>query len=153
MIMSLGTFTADTAGKLDVFWHDSDAFSVDRAKVRVLEKTDEVGLARLLQGHHGRALETQVGLEVLGDLTHETLERQLADEQFGTFLVATDLTESDGSGPVTMGLLDAAGCRCALASRFRSELFPRGLATGGFTSGLLGTCHFGVTKLGTWTNE
>ena len=51
--------------------------SVDGAQVGVLEQADEVGLAGLLQGHHGGALEAQFSLEVLGDLTDETLERQL----------------------------------------------------------------------------
>jgi hypothetical protein len=36
-----------------------------------------------LQGHNSRALETQVSLEVLGDLTDQTLERQFADLQLG----------------------------------------------------------------------
>ena len=47
----------------------------------------QVGLASLLQGHDGRALEAQIRLEVLGDFTHQALEGQLADEQFGALLV------------------------------------------------------------------
>ena len=35
--------------------------------------------------------------------------RKLANEQFGGFLVATDFSESDGTGTVTMRLLDATG--------------------------------------------
>ena len=42
----------DTAG-----WHDGDPLGVDGAQVGVLEEADEVGLAGLLQGHHGGALE------------------------------------------------------------------------------------------------
>ena len=48
-------------------------------------------------------------LEVLGDLTNETLEGELADEQLRGLLVATDFTEGDGTGPEAMGLLDTAG--------------------------------------------
>ena len=48
-------------------------------------------------------------LEVLSDLTNETLEGELADEQLGGLLVAPDFTERDGSGPETMRLLDTAG--------------------------------------------
>ena len=48
-------------------------------------------------------------LEVLSDLTNKTLEGELADEQLGRLLVATDLAESDGSGPEAMGLLDTTG--------------------------------------------
>lgn len=137
----LGAFTADSASQLNVFRHNGDTLGVDGAQVGVLEETDEVRLAGLLEGHHGGALEAEVGLEVLSDLTDQTLEGQLADEQFGTLLVATDLTESDGTGTVTMGLLHAAGRRRALASCLGGELFAWRLTTGGFTSGLLRTCH------------
>jgi len=42
-------------------------------------------------------LEAQVGFEVLGDFTHETLEGELADQELGGFLVTTDFTESDST--------------------------------------------------------
>jgi hypothetical protein len=44
-------------------------------------------------------------LEVLRDLTDETLEGQLADEELSRLLVATDLAEGDRSGAEAMGLL------------------------------------------------
>jgi hypothetical protein len=137
----LSAFASDPARQLDVLGHDGDALRVDRAQVGVFEETDEVGFAGLLQSHDGGALETEIGLEVLCDLTNETLERQLADQQLGTLLVATDLTEGYSAGPVAMGLLDATGGRCALAGSLGGELLPRSLTTGGFTSGLLGTRH------------
>ena len=127
---------------MDVLWHDGDSLGVDGAQVGVFEETDQVSLAGLLKGHDGRALETQVGLEVLGDFSDETLEGQLADEQLGRLLVATDLTKSDGTGAVTMGFLDAASSRRALASGLGGQLLAGRLATGGFTSRLLGTGHF-----------
>jgi hypothetical protein len=43
----------------------------------------EVRLGSLLEGHDGRRLEAEVGLEVLGDLTNETLEGEFADEELG----------------------------------------------------------------------
>ena len=89
----LGTLSADTSCQLDVLWHDGDTLGVDGAQVGVLEQTNQVGLAGLLEGHDGRALEPQVSLEVLGDLTDQTLEGQLADEELGGFLVSSDLTE------------------------------------------------------------
>uniref|UniRef100_A0A673G0E9 Core Histone H2A/H2B/H3 domain-containing protein n=1 Tax=Sinocyclocheilus rhinocerous TaxID=307959 RepID=A0A673G0E9_9TELE len=63
------------------------------------------------------------------------------DQQLGGLLIAADLSESHGPGPVTMGLLDAAGGWGALTGGFSSELLSRGFAAGGFTSGLLGSCH------------
>jgi len=137
----LGTFATDATGELDVLRHDGDALGMDGAQVGVLKQADEVGLARLLQGHDGRALEAEVRLEVLSDLADETLEGQLADQQLGALLVTTDLTKGHSAWPVTMGLLDAASCRCALAGRLRGQLLPRGLASCRLASGLLSTCH------------
>ena len=115
---------------------------MDGAKVGVLKETNEVSLRSLLKGHDGRALEAEVGLEVLGNLTDETLEGELADEELSGFLVSPDLTESDGSGPVAVRFLHASGGGGGFASGLGGQLLPRGFATGGFTGGLLGTGHF-----------
>ena len=93
----LRALATETAGKLDILGLDGDTLGVDGAKVGVLEKGDEVSLDRLLEGADGRGLEAKVGLEVLGDLTDETLEWELADEELSRLLIATNLTESDGS--------------------------------------------------------
>ena len=137
----LSTFTADTTGKLDVLGHDGDTLGVDCAQVGVLEQTDQVSLAGLLKGHHGGALEAEVGLEILSDFTDQTLEWQLADEELGALLVTTDLTESDCSWPVTMGLLNATGGWCALSGSLGCQLLPGSLSSCRFTCGLLGTGH------------
>ena len=60
---------------------------MDGTEVGVLEETHQVGLTGLLKSHHGRALEPQISLEVLGNLTDKTLEGQLADEQLSGLLV------------------------------------------------------------------
>ena len=137
----LGTLSADTAGQLDVLGHDGDTLGVDGAQVGVLEETHQVSLAGLLQSHDGGALEAQVGLEVLGDLADQTLEGQLADQQLGALLVTTDLTESHGTGPVPVGLLDSSRCGCGLASGLGGQLLARSLSSGRFAGGLLGTGH------------
>ena len=128
-------------GKLDVLGHDSDTLGVNSAKVGVLKETHQVGLGRLLQCHHSRRLEAQVGLEVLGNLTHQALEGQFPDEQFGALLVTTDLTKSNGSRPVTMGLLDTTCGGSRLASSLGGQLLTGRLASGGLASSLFGTCH------------
>ena len=135
----LSTLAADPAGELDVLGHDGHALGVDGAQVGVLEEADEVGLGGLLEGEDGAGLEAQVGLEVLGDLADEALERQLADEQLRRLLVATDLTERDRAGAVAVRLLDAARGRGRLAGRLRGELLAGRLAAGALASGLLGT--------------
>lgn len=138
----LSSFSANASRQLDVFGHDGDAFGVDGAQVGIFEETDEVSFASFLESHHGGTLETQVGLEVLGDLPDETLEGQFADQKFGALLITTDLSESDGSGPVTMGFLDAAGRRCAFSRGLSGELFSGGFSSRRFTSGLFCSCHF-----------
>jgi hypothetical protein len=76
----LGALSADATGQLDVLGHDGHTLGVDGAQVRVLEQAHQVRLSSLLECEHGRRLEPQVGLEVLRNLTDQTLEGQLADE-------------------------------------------------------------------------
>ena len=101
----LGSFASDSSGQLDVLRHDGDSFGVDGAQVGVFKQTNQVCLGCFLQSHHGRRLETQVSLEVLCDLSHQSLEGQLSDQKFGGLLVTTDLTKSHSTGTVTMGFL------------------------------------------------
>ena len=134
---------------------------MDRGKVGVFKEGDEVSLGGLLKSHDGRGLETQVGFEVLGNLADETLEGELPDQEFGRLLVATDLSQSDGTRAEPVRLLNTtsdlramlegkrrenkgrnAYRRLLACRRFGSELLPWGLATGGFTSSLLGAGHW-----------
>ena len=104
---------------------------MDGAQVGVLEQTHQVGLSSLLQGQDGGGLETQVGLVVLGDLTDQTLEGQLADQQLRGLLVLTDLTQSDGSGSIPVGLLDTTGGGGRLAGGLGGQLLTGSLSSGG----------------------
>ena len=132
---------------MDVLGHDGDALGVDGAQVGILEETDEVGLGRFLESHDGRALEAEVSLEVLSDLADQTLEGELADEKLRRLLVSPDLTESHGSWPVTMGLLNTSGGGGRFAGGLGRQLLPRCLSTSGFTGSLLGTSHaFGLLE-------
>ena len=140
-VSNLSTLSTDTASQLDVFWHDSNTLGVNGAQVGVLEKTDKVSLAGLLEGHDSRALEAQVSLEILGNLTDQALEGQLADEELGGLLVSPDLTEGHCARPVPVGLLDSPGGRGRLAGSLGGQLLPGGLASGGLPGSLLGTGH------------
>ena len=101
---------------MDVLGHDGDTLGVDGAQVGIFEKTNQVSLSRFLESHDGAGLETQVSLEILSDLTDQTLEGQFADQEFGRFLVTTDLTESNGTGTILMDFLDSAGSRVEFTS-------------------------------------
>merc|ERR1712055_366589 len=93
-----------------------------------------------------RGLEAEIGLEVLSDLTYQTLEGKFADEELGALLVTTDFTEGYGTGPVPVGLLHASCGRGRFASCLGGELLAWGLATGGLACGLLGTSHVSGLK-------
>lgn len=131
----------NATSELDILRHDRDSLSMDGTQVGVLEEPDQVGLTGFLQSHDGRALESEISLEVLSDFTDEPLERQLADQKLSTLLVPTDLAEGDSPGPVAMGLLHTPGGRGRLASSLGGQLLPGSLPSGTLASGLLCTSH------------
>ena len=124
---NLCPLAADSPGQLDVLGHDGDPLGVDGAQVGVLKETNQVGLAGLLESHDGRALEPQVGLEVLGNLSDQALEGELADEKLSGLLIPPDLSQGDSTGPVSVGLLDASGGGGAFACSLGGQLLPGAL--------------------------
>ena len=138
----LAALTADAAGELDVLGHDGSPLGVDGAQVGVLEQTNKVSLGGLLQRQDGGSLESEIGLEVLGDLTDKALEGQLADKELSGLLVSADLTESHGTGSVSVGLLHTSGGGGGLTGSLGGELLTGGLASSRLAGGLFGTSHF-----------
>ena len=98
-----------------------------------------VPVARVHRGYGDDEI-AKVGVEKVMT-TYQTLERKLADQELSRLLVATNLTQSDGTGLVAVRLLDTAGGGRALAGGLGGELLPRGLATSGLAGGLLGAGH------------
>lgn len=99
---------------------------MDGGQVGIFKEGHKVSLSGLLKSHDGRGLETEIGLqqvgitmsdemrirmtrdtdlEVLGNLTNQTLEWELADKQLGRLLVPPNFTEGDGTGPEPVRLL------------------------------------------------
>ena len=150
MVGDLGSLSSDSSSQLDVLGHDGDPLGVNGAQVSVLKESNEVSLAGLLQSHHRGTLESKIGLEVLSDLTDKTLERQLPQEELGRLLVSPDLSESDGSRPVPMGLLDSSSCGGALPGRLGGQLLSGSLSSGRFTGGLLGSGHSRLIWFNWW---
>ena len=102
----LSALATDPARELDVLWHDGHPLGVDGAQVGI-SKVPPDTLRGLLEGLDGGRLEAQVGLEVLGNLPDQALERQLANQKLGAFVPA-DLPEGDARA---VPVLDAAGGR------------------------------------------
>ena len=132
----------ESTRKLDVLEHDRDTLGMDRTQVGILEKTDKVRLGSLLKSKDRSGLESQVRLEVLGDLSNESLEGKLSDEKLRGFLVLSDLTKSDSSGSVSVRLLHTSAGRGRLTRSLGGELFTGSFSSGGFSCGLLGTGPF-----------
>ena len=114
---------------------------MDGAQVGVLKESYEVGLASFLEGHNGRALETQVGLKILCYFTDQALKRQFPDQEFRAFLISSDLTKSDSSWPVSVRFLDTTGSWGTLTGGLGSQLFAGGFPTGRLPSRLFCTSH------------
>jgi hypothetical protein len=108
-------------------------------QVSIFKEGHEVGLASLLKGKDGRGLEAEIRLEVLGDFTDEALEGELANKEIRTLLVLADFTESDGTRPEAMRLLDTASRDRGgfLSSLLSGKLLSWGFATSRLASGLL----------------
>jgi hypothetical protein len=81
---------------------------MNSTQVSVLEQANKVGFGSLLESKNGRGLETKIGLEVLGNLTDQSLEGGLTDEQIGTLLVLADFAKSNSSRAIAMRLLDTS---------------------------------------------
>ena len=119
---------------------------MDGAQVGVLKETNKVSLTSLLESHDSRGLESKVSLEVLGNFSHQTLEWQFSDEELSGLLVTSDLTESNSSWPVSVGLLDTSGGRGRFTGSLGGQLLPGSLSSSGLTGGLLGTSHCVVSE-------
>jgi hypothetical protein len=105
VIGHLISFSTNSASQLDVLWCDGDTLGMVGSQVGVLEKIDQVGLTSLLEGKDSRALEAEIGLDVLTYFADQALEWELADQKISRLLVSADLTKSDSSRSVSVRLL------------------------------------------------
>ena len=115
---------------------------MDGAQVGVLEESNKVSLSSFLEGKNSGPLESKVSLEILGDLTNKSLEGELSDQELSGLLVSSNLTKSDSTRAVSVGLLDTASGRGGFACSLGGELLAGSLSSGGLSCGLLGTGHF-----------
>ncbi|KAL9272642.1 G2/mitotic-specific cyclin-1-like protein [Drosera capensis] len=143
----LGPFSPDPPSKLDILGHDSDPLGMDRAQIGILEQPHQIRLRSLLQRGDGRALEPEIGLEVLRDLANKSLEREFPDEEFGAFLVLPYLPQRHRPRPEPVRLLHTAGRRSRFPRRFRRKLLTWGLTACRLPRRLLRTSHFDEERI------
>ena len=77
----LSALTTEAASQVDILGLDGHTLGVDGSQVGVLKERDKVSLRGLLKCADGGGLETEIGLEVLGNLADETLEGEFADQK------------------------------------------------------------------------
>jgi len=134
----LRALSTQAAGESEILGLNCYPLGMNGSQVSVLKEGDEVSFTGLLQCQDSRRLEAEVGLEVLSDLTNETLEGELPDEELCRFLVTTNFTEGDSSRAEPMGLLHTSGSGlCGLAGSLGGELLTRSFTSGGLPGGLL----------------
>ena len=145
--MLLSTLASDPPRQLNVLGHDGDPLGVNGTQVGVLEQTHQVSLASLLKSHHGRTLETQVGLEVLRDFSHKSLEGQLPDQQLGTLLVTPNFSQRHRTGSIPVRLFDSTGGRSTFSGRLGGQLLSGCFSTRRLSGSLLGTSHCNINTI------
>ena len=100
---------------------------------------DLLPLANVVLGKNPNTVKNSV---FRSDLTDESLEEELSDEELGGLLEASDLTESDGTGSEAVGFLDAVGGGLGLlGSSLVSDVLSGVLGASVLASGLLGAGH------------
>ena len=126
----LSSLTSDSPSELDILSHDCHTLSVDGSEVGVLEQTNEVSLSGLLEGKNCARLEAKISLEVLSNLSDETLERKLSDQELSALLISSDLSKSHSTRSISVRLLNSSSRGHRLAGCLGSELLPWGLSSG-----------------------
>lgn len=139
--MSLRSLTSQSSGQLDVLLLDGNSLGVDGTQVSVLKQGDQVSLNGFLQSTDGRGLESQVGLEVLGDFSDQSLERQLSDQKLSRLLESSDFSQGNGTWLISVRLLDTTGRWSRLSGSLGGQLFSWCLTTGRLSSCLFGSSH------------
>ena len=128
---------------MHILGHDGDSLGVDGAEVGVLEESDHVSLSGLLESEDGGGLESQVSLEIVGDLSNESLERKLSNEELSRLLESSDLSEGDGTRLESVGSLHAGSGNGGLGSLgLVGNRLSGGLGGGSLSSGMLGSSLF-----------
>lgn len=146
-VIPLRPLAPNPTSKLNILGHDCDPLGMNSAQVGVLEQPNQVSLGRFLQSRNGTALEAEIGLEVLGNLSHQPLERKFPDKKLRALLVLPDLPQCHRPGPEPVWLLHSSGGGSRLPSGLGRELLPRSLPSSRLASRLLGTGHLEIVRV------
>ena len=159
VVECLRALATDTTGQLNVLGHDGNALgllfseerrdklvrlfwvptaldhtnnkrTVDSTQVSILKEANQIGFRGFLQSQHRRSLEAQIALEILRNLTDQTLEGQLANQEIRRLLVATNLSKRHSSGAVAVCREEKVLKRCQQRSNVQEGTAHRNEITG-----------------------
>jgi hypothetical protein len=96
--------------------------------IGVFKEANKVCFQSLLEGKNGRALHSQIRLQIDSNLINKTLEGYLPDQKVSVLLVFTDLTNGNGPRAVMMGLLHAPSVSSLLLCSLCCKIMVWGLS-------------------------
>jgi hypothetical protein len=117
---------------------------MDGTQVGILKKGNQVCFDGLLQGTNGGRLKSQVGLEVLGNFSDQSLKGQFSDQKLSRLLKSSDFSQGNGTRLISVGLLNTTRRRGRLSGSLGSQLLSRCFATSGLSSCLLCSGHYRI---------
>jgi hypothetical protein len=100
--------SSDSPSQLDILGPDGDAACVNSTQYSVLEQSNEICFSGFLKAAKSGALEAHIRTNFLSDLSHQSLEGQLADEKLGRLLKTPNFTQSHGAWPIASRNLHAS---------------------------------------------
>ena len=138
-----GSIASDSFGELHVFGHDGHSSGVNGAQVRVLKKSNHVCFTCFLESRNSRSLESQVGLEVTGDLSDESLKGELSDKELSGLLESSDLSKGHGTRSESVGSLNSTTRLGSFVGDggLAGDMLSRLLISRVFSRSMLGSCH------------
>ncbi|KAI9186803.1 hypothetical protein LWI28_021112 [Acer negundo] len=144
----LSSLASDPPSELNVLGHDSDSLSVNGTQISVFKQTHQIRLSCLLKSSHYAALEPHIGLKILSNLSHKSLEWKLPYQKLCALLVLSYLSQRHRSGFETVRLLHSSGFRSRFPGSFGGQLLTWRFAYVGLPCRMLHVSH-----LENWTRK
>jgi hypothetical protein len=82
-LSNLRSLSSESSSELEILGLDGNSLGVDSGQVGVFKQGNEVSLGSFLKGSDGGRLESEISLEILGDFSDQSLEREFSDEELG----------------------------------------------------------------------
>ncbi len=121
---------------------------MDCTLIAVFKEANKVCFRSLLEGKKGRALHSQIQLQIGSNLFEKTLEGCLSDQKVCVLLVFMDLTNGNGPRAVTMGFLHTPSVSSLLLCSLCCKMMAWSLSPSWLACGLLCSGHCLLVDVG-----